>query len=104
MKTRNLILALALWLPVALAETPAERIYVDVNGMVCDFCARSLEKVFGKQDAVSGIDVDLDNKIITIDLNEGMDLEDELISTLVEDAGYSVVGIRRAEGGASESG
>lgn len=32
---------------------------VSVQGMVCDFCARGIEKTFGKDKSVSKIDVDL---------------------------------------------
>ena len=32
---------------------------VNVNGMVCDFCARGIEKTFFKDKAVKRIDVDL---------------------------------------------
>ena len=32
---------------------------VNVNGMVCDFCARGIEKTFVKDKAVKRIDVDL---------------------------------------------
>ena len=32
---------------------------VSVQGMVCDFCARGIEKTFGKDKRISKIDVDL---------------------------------------------
>lgn len=32
---------------------------ISVQGMVCDFCARGIEKTFGKDKSVSKIDVDL---------------------------------------------
>ena len=32
---------------------------ISVQGMVCDFCARGIEKTFGKDTSVSKIDVDL---------------------------------------------
>ena len=45
-------------------------VYAYVNGLVCDFCARALEKTIGKNDAVKSIKVDLKEKIITINFNE----------------------------------
>ena len=36
-----------------------------VNGMVCDFCARAVTKVFGKEAAVENVHVDLDKGEIT---------------------------------------
>ena len=49
---------------------------VDVNGMVCDFCARALEKVFSEKQEVAAIDVDLDNGKISINFNDGASLDD----------------------------
>jgi copper chaperone CopZ len=72
-------------------------VHVSVNGLVCDFCARALEKVFGEEEAVKAIDVNLDTKIITVNFNEGQTLSDEKITQLVTDAGYNVEGIHRVE-------
>lgn len=69
-------------------------VYVDVNGLVCDFCATSLEKVFGKQEAVDSVKVDLDKQAISIHFNEGQKLDDEAITQLITDSGYNVRGIR----------
>ncbi len=70
---------------------------VSVNGLVCDFCARALEKVFGKQDEVNTIDVNLDTKIISISFKDGQNLDDETITNLITDAGYNVETINRVE-------
>ena len=81
----------------ALAGTPGGTVYADVNGLVCDFCARALEKVFGKQEAVESIKVDLDTKVITVHFNEGQSLDDETITELITDSGYDVEEIRHGE-------
>ncbi|MAH04681.1 MAG: hypothetical protein CL561_03885 [Alphaproteobacteria bacterium] len=81
----------------AYAAHPGGTVYADVNGLVCDFCARALEKVFGKQDAVDSIKVDLDEKVITIHFNEDQSLDDETITQLITDAGYNVRDIRHGE-------
>ncbi len=70
-------------------------IKVELNGLVCDFCARAMEKVFGKRSEVSGIDVNLDTKIVTIGLKKGADIDDATITKLITDAGYKVVKINR---------
>ncbi len=90
------ILVLALSAP-AYAMHPGGTVNVDINGLVCDFCARALEKVFGKQEAVDNITVNLDTKIVTIHFNEGQSLDDETITQLINDAGYSVEGIKHDE-------
>ncbi len=74
-----------------------DMVRVSVNGLVCDFCARALEKVFGKQEAVSSIDVNLDDKIITINFQDGQMLDDETITALITDSGYNVEAIHHAK-------
>ncbi len=71
-------------------------VQVSVNGLVCDFCARALEKVFGAQEAVKNIHVNLDTKIITIHFKEGQSLDDVMVKQLINDAGYDVEVIHRA--------
>jgi hypothetical protein len=41
-------------------------ININVNGMVCDFCAQSIEKVFMKRIEVKGINVDLEDQKVVI--------------------------------------
>lgn len=63
---------------------------VKVNGLVCDFCAQALEKVFGKRDEVNAITVDLDNSEVIIDMVEGQKISDEELTALITDSGYNV--------------
>ena len=76
------------------AHAATQTVFVDVNGLVCDFCARALEKVFSKQDAVQDIDVNLDTKVVTINFKDGQTLEDDQIKKLITDSGYNVENIR----------
>ena len=64
--------------------------YASVNGLVCDFCARALEKTFSKKEEVNSIKVDLDEKIVTINFNSDQQLDETTITQLITDAGYSV--------------
>ena len=63
--------------------------------MVCDFCAQSIEKVFMKRIEVKGINVNLEDQKVVIYLEKETDIEDTTISTIFEDAGYSVETINR---------
>ena len=72
-------------------------VYVSVNGLVCDFCARSIEKMFEKKDAVSRISVDLENMLITIFLKDNQKLNDETIIEIIKDSGYDVTKVKRAK-------
>lgn len=74
----------------SLSNDRSSTVYAYVNGLVCDFCARALEKTIGKNDAVKSITVDLRDRIITINFNENKKLENSIIEQLIADAGYSV--------------
>ena len=93
---KKIFLTLALVLFVANPVYANEKdIVVEVNGMVCDFCAQSLEKVFGKEEGVNAITVDLDTQTVTVDVKDGQDLSDDKIKELIEWGGYDLVGIER---------
>ena len=51
---------------------------VSVRGMVCDFCARGIEKTFSKDKSVLKLDVDLSGGkvLIAFDKNQIIDFED----------------------------
>ena len=68
-------------------------INVKVNGLVCDFCARALEKIFGKRNDVAGIDVDLDNGLVRIAMKPGKTIDDTTLTQLITDSGYNVTSI-----------
>ena len=91
-----LLIGLSLTSNMAFANTPSQSL-VTVNGLVCDFCARALDKVFTKQEAVEDIDVNLDTKLITIDFKPEQSLEEEKIKELITDSGYDVVDVEFKE-------
>lgn len=68
---------------------------IKVNGLVCDFCARAVEKVFSKKEEVSAINVDLDNGKITIAMKDNKSINDEDLTKLIKDSGYDLVKIDR---------
>jgi periplasmic mercuric ion binding protein len=89
---------LALSLAATLFAAPvfaANRANVTVNGMVCDFCVQGLKKTFGKRAEVSGIDVSLEQKRMTLDFKPNKNIDDETITKLITDNGLSVGGIKR---------
>lgn len=96
MKKLFTIFTMILILSTSNAYAGKQTIYADVNGLVCDFCAQALTKVFSKKDQVENIDVNLDTKIITINFKEDQILSHEVIEQLITDAGYNVVKIRHS--------
>ena len=68
---------------------------ISVNGLVCDFCARSIEKLFRKKESVESINVDLENMLITIYLKKGKNINNTTVTQLIKDSGYDVTEINR---------
>lgn len=77
------------------AAVCADAIDVKVNGLVCDFCARSLEKVFGSHEGVSGVTVDLEQGSVSIAMQPGKTIDDATLTELITDSGYNVSAIDR---------
>ena len=72
-----------------------EVLSISVNGLVCDFCARSIEKLFSKKESVKSINVNLEDMLITISLKKGKSLNNDIITKVVTDSGYDIREIRR---------
>lgn len=73
----------------------ASQIDVDVNGLVCEFCAVTIEKNFNKRPEVKEVRVDLEAKKVFIDLKTNQAITDELITEIILNNGYNVVKINR---------
>ena len=78
----------------------AKTIKIGVEGMVCDFCAQSIQKVFLKQAGVEKVDVNLDIGKVTVKMadvfkDDEDGISDERIKQLFLDAGYDVSKIER---------
>lgn len=71
-------------------ERSGSQIELHLLGIVCDFCARALEKVFGRQEEVKSISVDLDTNIMIVNLKQGQNLSDQQLTKLIEDSGYKI--------------
>jgi copper chaperone CopZ len=79
------------------AAVRAGTIKVKVNGMVCGFCATGIEKTFKAQPEVKAINVDLENKLVTVTTGEGQTLDDAKLRKLINNSGYSLVSIERSK-------
>ena len=81
--------------PQDVSATAQTMVTAKVNGMVCDFCARAVTKVFGKEDAVDNVHVDLDSGEIHVTLKSGAELSDDRVAALVKKSGYDLVSVER---------
>jgi copper chaperone CopZ len=76
------------YFPVSFA---AESVKVTVNGMVCAFCAQGIEKRLTKLPATKAVFVDLKQRTVAVEAKDGQQLDKQLISAEITDAGYDVV-------------
>ncbi len=93
MKKTGLFLMVLFFTSAAIAET----VTVSVNGMICSFCAFSIEKLFSKREEVKNVKVDLDNRRVEIGMRPGKTLDDATVGRLIADSGYDMTGIARAK-------
>ncbi len=91
---------------IALSRTPeieaalsagGEPVVVEVLGVVCDFCAKAMNKTFGKRDDVAAVYVDLDAKTLNLVLRSSDPMSDQEIDRLVTRAGYKTKAIHRGD-------
>lgn len=92
---RSLLIALLLASAPALAGLTPQMVTVKVNGLVCDFCARSIEAMLTKRRDVERVHVDLDKGEVHIGLRAESTLDDGTLRKLVTDSGYAVTAIER---------
>lgn len=90
-----LTLAAATALPAAAlaAETAVttQSLKLQVNGMVCSFCAQGIEKRLKALPAAGPIFIDLRNKVVAVEQRPGQALDAERVASEVREAGYEVV-------------
>ena len=67
-----------------------QKISVSVHGLVCDFCARSLEKVLLKKSGIHDVNVSIASGSIVIATDSGYALTSEQLTKEINDAGYHV--------------
>lgn len=86
----------ALLLFVASAAS-AKTIEMDVNGLVCAFCAQGIEKSFKAMPATGKVFVSLENRIVAVELKDGTDIADAKLRKAITDAGFTLVAVRRTD-------
>ena len=95
---KKIFLILALFLAsfsAANATKAANKINIDVNGLVCEFCAVTIEKNFHKKAEIAQVKVDLAAKKVFLEFKENKNLSDDKITEIIKNNGYNVVKINR---------
>jgi mercuric ion binding protein len=88
-------LSTALALAPAWSGNSATRIEIAINGMVCSFCVRGIESRLKTLPGAAAIHVDLQKRLVTLQVKSGDVVSDERLRTLIRDAGYDVRRIER---------
>jgi copper chaperone CopZ len=73
----------------------AATIEMEVNGLVCAFCAQGIEKKLRAFPATSDVVVSLEGRLVAVSIKEGQDIPDDELRRALTDAGYTVKDIRR---------
>jgi copper chaperone CopZ len=79
------------------ASVQAATIEMNVNGLVCAFCAQGIEKQLRKFPATADVIVSLEQKLVAVALKEGQDIPDADLRRALTNAGYAVKAINRTE-------
>jgi len=73
----------------------AATIEMEVNGLVCAFCAQGIEKKLRAFPATADVVVSLEKKLVALSTKDGQDIPDDELKTALTNAGYSVKAIHR---------
>jgi copper chaperone CopZ len=82
---------------LASASAQAATIEMNVNGLVCGFCAQGIAKQLRKFPATADVIVSLEHKLVAVALKDGQDIPDTELRRALTNAGYSVKAIQRTE-------
>ena len=75
----------------------AKTIEMDVNGLVCAFCAQGISKTLKAFPASDGVFVSLEHRLVAVHLKDGQDIADAALRKAITNAGYKLVAVRRTE-------
>ncbi len=94
MKNFSLI-SVAIAATLAAQTSFADTLKIKVDGMVCGFCASSIEKKMRANKATADVYVSLENKIVAVSEMAGLKLDDAALKAQIADSGYEVKTIER---------
>jgi mercuric ion binding protein len=98
---------IAVALLYALFATPvaAQNYVINVNGIVCEFCAYGVGKKIRKLSFIDpsqydeGVKVDIENQRVFIALREGSTLDKSVLFKAIESGGYDPIDIQQITAG-----
>jgi mercuric ion binding protein len=79
----------------ARAQGPERTVEMQVDGLVCGFCAQGIRKNLATQASIEDVLVDLERGMVAIALREGQDIDDETLRRSLEKSGFALRNVRR---------
>ncbi len=101
MKKLSLI-SIAIAASLSVNTSFADTLKIKVDGMVCGFCAASIEKKMKANAATADVFVSLENKIVAVAEKPGQKLDEAALKSQIADAGYEVKIIERVKSSIAE--
>jgi cation transport ATPase len=92
MKWAAIALSLSALSANAQTGTPST-IKAEVNGMVCAFCAQGIEKKLKAMPQTQDVLVNLDKRVVAVELKPGQTVTHDKITAAIADSGYDVTKI-----------
>lgn len=90
--------ALTLVFSAHAAEAPhTQTVEMEVDGLVCAFCAQGIEKKLRGQAATQDVYVSLERRLVAIALKPGQTLADDVLKGLLTEAGYTVQAVKHTQ-------
>ena len=91
-----LLVSLGLFL-TSLSSFATPSYKVTVNGMVCSFCAQGIEKKMKALGETKDVYVGLKNRLVVVEVKDGLTLSQDVIKKIIKDAGYEVKSVEVSE-------
>lgn len=97
-----MMIALLVTLPAQAAKNSeakackVNKVVMNVDGMVCDFCTRSVEAEMRKEKDVTDVKIDLSAKTVTLLMKPDAKLDDASLLKKIDYAGYKTTNIARS--------
>ena len=96
---KSLRIAFVVALLASASRTWAETLEVEVNGLVCAFCAQGIEKTLRQFPQVEEVYVSLEHRLVAVELKPDQTLDETALRKSITDAGYATVSVKRTEDG-----
>jgi mercuric ion binding protein len=94
---KKLIQIAAAFAVLIASSATAATIEINVNGLVCAFCAQGIEKKLRKFPATADVVVSLEQRQVAVSLKDGEDIPDADLRKALTNAGYTVTSIQRTD-------